>query len=321
MKILVSIIAVFLLVAAVFFYALVQPLWLEPDKIQLDVVINPETLRQDLTQIVHAFAPRDAYHPENLRRCALYLKERFAAAGARVSLQRYEVDDRQYSNVIASYGPEQGERIIVGAHYDTAGELPGADDNASGVVGLLTLATWLNNKTLKQRIDLVAYTLEEPPYFRSDAMGSARHAIMLTEQQVTVRIMIALEMLGYFSDEAGSQQYPVGLLSLFYPSVGNYVSVVGKTGQGGIVRDIKQRMRASTNLPVHSINAPAFIPGIDFSDHLNYWQQGFPAVMITDTAFYRNKNYHTKDDTPDKLDYVRLAEVLRSVYYVITSYP
>lgn len=321
MRILAFVIGVFALVVAVFFYALVQPLWSVPDKVQLDVSINAEMLHQDVNHMVQTYAPRDAYHPENLRHCALYLKARLAAAGARVSLQHYEVDDRQYSNVIASYGPEQGERVIVGAHYDTAGELPGADDNASGVVGLLTLATWLNNKTLKQRIDLVAYTLEEPPYFRSDAMGSARHAIMLKEQQASVKVMIALEMLGYFSDEADSQQYPVGLLSLFYPSVGNYISVVGKTGQGGIVRDIKQRMRASTNLPVYSINAPAFIPGIDFSDHMNYWQQGFPAVMITDTAFYRNKNYHTKDDTPDKLDYVRLAEVLRSVYYVITSYP
>ena len=308
----VSVGAVLFLALAI--YQVTQPLWTSPQKVVVGVDVNPEQLRRDVEYLVKSFVPRDAYYPENLRMMAKYLEERFTVAGARVALQEYAIDDRKYYNVIASYGPEQGPRLVVGAHYDTCCELPGADDNTSGVAGLLALAPLLAKAELKQRIDLVAFTLEEPPFFRTEGMGSARHAAMLVDEKAEVSLMIALEMIGYFTDAPDTQDYPLPFLKLLYPTTGNYLAVVGRTGEGGISKKLKSKLMASTDLPIYSINAPRFIPGMDFSDHLNYWQRGFPAVMLTDTAFYRNKSYHTAGDTPEKLDYGRMAEVVRGVY-------
>lgn len=301
-------------------YLVTQPLWFSPKSVTMDANVSPVQLRSDVEYLVKSFVPRDASYPDNLRKMAEYLEQRFAAAGARVSLQNYEIAGRSYYNVIAHYGPEHGPRLVVGAHYDTCCKLPGADDNTSGVAGLLALAPLLAKAELKQRVDLVAFTLEEPPFFRTEGMGSARHAAMLVDEKAEVSLMIALEMIGYFTDAPNTQDYPLPLLKLLYPSVGNFLAVVGKTGEGGVVKKTKSKLRASTRLPIYSINAPAFVPAVDFSDHLNYWQRGFPAVMLTDTAFYRNKNYHTVDDTPEKLDYARMAEVVRGVYHLITTY-
>jgi Zn-dependent M28 family amino/carboxypeptidase len=227
------------------------------------------------------------------------------------------VNNFDYHNVIASFGPEKGERIIVGAHYDTAGALPGADDNASGVAALIELAHLLNKTTLARRVDLVAYTLEEPPYFRTEYMGSAVHVKMLQKQNVQVRMMMALEMIGYFSDEPGSQYYPLPFMNWYYPTKGNYVAVVGNFFKGSDVRQLKQAMQGASDLPVYSINAPGFLPGVDLSDHYNFWQAGYNAVMITNTAFYRNREYHSPFDTEDRLDYIRMGKVVQSVYAAI----
>jgi Zn-dependent M28 family amino/carboxypeptidase len=300
-------------------HIIMQPLWINPKKVVANVDVDPGKLRNDVEYLVEAFVPRDFSYPENLQRMAIYLKKRFEEAGARTELQEYVVDEHKYYNVIASFGPNQGERLIIGAHYDTCCKLPGADDNTSGVAGLLALAPLLAKVNLKQRVDLVAFTLEEPPYYRTDGMGSAQHAKMMKDQNIKVSLMIALEMIGYFTDQPDTQEYPVPLLKAIYPTTGNFIAVVGGMKERKIARRIKSKIVASTDLPVYSINAPAFLPGIDFSDHLNYWQHGFPAVMLTDTAFYRNKHYHTAYDTPEKLDYERMADVIRGVYHFIIT--
>jgi hypothetical protein len=148
-------------------------------------------------------------------------------------------------------------------------------------------------------------------------MGSAVHAASLKREGARVSVMFSLEMIGYFSDAEGSQGFPFSSLSLFYPSRGNFIAVVGDVGEGLLVRRIKKAMLAASSLPVYSINALAFIPGIDFSDHLNYWNEGYRAVMITDTAFYRNHAYHTFADTAGRLDYQRMALVVEGVYGAI----
>jgi Zn-dependent M28 family amino/carboxypeptidase len=166
-------------------------------------------------------------------------------------------------------------------------------------------------------VELVAFSLEEPPYFRTTGMGSSVHAVSLSKQNVRVRAMFSLEMLGCFSDAPNSQHFPIGVLSAFYPSTGNYIAVVGRLSDGLLVRRTKAAMRNAAPLPVYSINAPQFIPGIDFSDQLNYWHAGYGAVVITDTAFYRNRNYHTAQDTAEKLDYKRMAMVVEGVYAAV----
>jgi len=263
------------------------------------------------------FIPRDADSTQNLDRVAAYISRELRDAKGSVSEQTYNIGKKAYRNVIATFGPTAGERIVVGAHYDAFHTFPGADDNASGIAGLLELAPLLARDALPMRVDLAAFTLEEPPYFRTKWMGSAVHARSLKEQGVGVRAMIALEMIGCFSDERGSQGVPLPILKLFYPSRGNFVAVVGKLGQRRLVRRIKKAMQRATELPVYSINAPAIVPGIDFSDHRNYWAAGYPAVMITDTAFYRNSRYHTARDTADTLDYSRMALVVEAAHAAV----
>jgi Zn-dependent M28 family amino/carboxypeptidase len=237
-----------------------------------------------------------------------------------VSDQPVIFEGHSYRNVIASYGPAEGERIVVGAHYDAFGSFPGADDNASGVAALLELSRLLGAAAPRTGIDLVAFTLEELPAFGSPGMGSAVHAASLRRAGIGVRLMICLEMLGCFSDRRGSQAFPTPILKLFYPGTGNFIAVVGRIGEGRLTRMLKSAMRRGSALPVRSINGPRFLPGVDLSDHASYWEAGFPAVMITDTAFYRNPRYHTADDTPETLDYARMAEVVRALFTAILDF-
>jgi len=274
---------------------------------------DPARLERDVRALSETFVPRDWLHPENLDRAAEYLKGEFQATGARVSEQTYTVKDKTYRNVIARFGPETGDPIVVGAHYDAFEELPGADDNASGVAGVLELARLLAGQPLKGPVELVAYTLEEPPFFRTKNMGSVRHAVSLRDRGVKLRGVLVLEMIGFYSDTKGSQAYPMALMGLFYPSRGNFIAVVSNYGSLGLTRRVKKAMTAASDLPVRSMNAPAFIPGVDFSDHHPYWDAGYDAVMITDSAFNRNRAYHTPGDTADRLDYRRMAKVVEGV--------
>ena len=198
--------------------------------------------------------------------------------------------------------------------YDPQTHTPGADDNASGVAGLLELARLLAISPPPVAVELVAYTLEEPPHFRTDAMGSVWHARSLRRSGTKLRVMISLEMIGYFSDEPGSQRYPLPGLDLIYPRRGNFIAIIGRIDDAAMTRRLKAAMLGAADLPVHSMNAFALIPGVDFSDHRSYWAEGYPALMVTDTAFYRNPHYHRGTDTADRLDYVRMTKVVQGVY-------
>lgn len=278
-----------------------------------DAKVDPVLLRQHVDKLSVELMPRSYENPENLNRIADYIQSQFSGAGAMVRHQPLTADGKAYRNVIAEFGPEGDAVIVVGAHYDSAGELPAADDNASGVAGLIELARLLGKEKLEHRVLLVAFCLEEPPFFGTPLMGSAVHAKSLADAGTKVRIMIALEMIGYYSDGPGSQEYPIPLLKLFYPTRGDFIAIVDQL-LSGHARKMKKIMRANSTIPVYSINAPPVIPGIDLSDHKSYWDQGYPAVMITDTAFFRNKAYHTRHDTADRLDYERMAEVVRGLF-------
>jgi hypothetical protein len=284
--------------------------------------VSPDRLRAHVETLCGPLAPRDSGHPENLDRVAAYVRREFERAGGHVSEQAYEAGGETYRNVVASFGPavkEGGEIVVVGAHYDAFGGFPGADDNASGVAGLIELAHLLGAAPPARRVELVAYTLEEPPYFRSELMGSAVHAAALKARGVRVRAALVLEMIGYFSDAPASQSVPHPALGLLYPSRGDFIAVVGDFGQVGLTRQVKKAMRRTGLIPVRSINAPGAVPGVDFSDHLSYWRAGYPAVMITDTAFYRNPNYHTPRDKPGTLDYNRLAATVRAAHAAVIA--
>lgn len=276
-------------------------------------------LRAHVEALTSRFQPRSAAHPENLARAAAFLADAFRATGAEVRAQTYRALGGTYSNVIASFGADTPERIVVGAHYDASGDVPGADDDASGVAGLLELARLLALSPPPIRVELAAYTLEEPPGFATEAMGSVVHARSLEAEGVHVRLMMALEMLGTFSDQPGSQSFPVGTRKGEYPTTGNFIAVVGRTGQGGMVSEIAAAMRIASSVPVQTVVAPRSTPGVDLSDHRSFWDLDDPAVMVTDTAFFRNPRYHTPEDRPDTLDYPRMAEVVEGVHCAVQA--
>ncbi|MBI5548696.1 MAG: M28 family peptidase [Deltaproteobacteria bacterium] len=294
-------------------FVLTQPMVLRRPLHEVPAV-DPQRLEAHVRMLSESFVPRDYLHVENLDRAARYIAQALQESGGRVEEQLFEVEGRTYRNVVARFGPTEGAPVVVGAHYDTFDELPGADDNASGVAGLLELARILGANPPQGPMELVAYTLEEPPYFRSQNMGSARHASALKAKSVAVRAMLALEMIGYFSEEAGSQQFPVKLIQPLYPDRGNFVAVVGRFADMPLTRTVKAAMQGATPLDVRSLNAPRKVRGIDLSDHHAYWDAGFPAVMITDTAFFRNQAYHTDQDTAERLDYRRMAQVVQGVW-------
>jgi hypothetical protein len=281
------------------------------------VTADAGNLERDVRLISTAFGPRDYLHPENLDRVAAHVRQELEAAGGRVSEQPFRANGRTYRNVIASFGPERGARVVVGAHYDAFGPGPGADDNASGVAGLLELGRLLGRTSPATRVDLVAYTLEEPPYFKTQFMGSTVHAQSLVREGVRLRAMISLEMIGCFADAPDSQSYPNRLIGLLYPAEGNFIAVVGNMGGGLLVRRIKGAMTSAADLPVRSLNAPRFALGVDLSDQLNYWDAGYDAVMVTDTASFRNKHYNTALDTADRLDFRRMGQVVQGVHTAV----
>jgi Zn-dependent M28 family amino/carboxypeptidase len=307
------------LFAAALVFWLTQPLFLVGGAPKTARLAESENLKNHVRMLSETLAPRGESLSDNLNRKADYIRQEFEKTGAKVSEQVFTVNNVKYRNVIASIGTEPQGKIIIGAHYDTAGGHAGADDNSSGVAGLLELARLLRKADLLLQIELVAYALEEPPYFGTTKMGSYFHAKSLYDNGEKVRLMICLEMIGYFSDAANTQNYPVSVLGLLYPSKGNFVAVVGNFGNGLTTRQIKFEMQKAVETPVYSINAPAFIEGVDFSDHRNYWQFGYNAVMLTDTAFYRNKNYHTHQDTWEKLDYAQMARVVDATFAAVDS--
>jgi len=243
----------------------------------------------------------------------------FKNYSAAVNYQNYEVNENEYKNVICSFGIENKKRIIIGAHYDVCGDQEGADDNASGVVGLLELARLLNGKELNYRIDLVAYSLEEPPFFKTESMGSFIHAKYLFDKKIDVYGMLSLEMIGYFTETENSQSYPLGLLSWFYGTTGNYIALIKKFGAGSFANKFSKAFVARDKLTSKVLTAPKFLEGIDFSDHLNYWHFGYSALMLTDTAFFRNTNYHKKSDTMETLNLEKMALVIDGVLEAVLS--
>ncbi|GEO06180.1 hypothetical protein AAE02nite_38440 [Adhaeribacter aerolatus] len=280
--------------------------------------VNKDRLYADVEFLTQVTPPRNAFNVASLNKSAAYIYQQFGKISDRVIYQTFKVGPQEYKNIILSVGPETGERIVVGAHYDVCGDQPGADDNASGVAGLLEIARMVHEQKpdLRYRIDFVAFALEEPPYFKTDDMGSAVHAKSLAAAGVKLRGMVCLEMIGYYSEKKNSQRYPAALKAI-YPDKGNFISVVGNMGQGNLVKHLKKYMQAGSQIDVESLTAPASVPGVDFSDHLNYWRYNYPAAMITNTAFFRNPHYHLESDTIDTLDFSKMAEVVKGVYWAI----
>ena len=278
-------------------------------------LIQPEPLKQHVQALSEQFSPRSYQDVSNLNQAADYITHHFRLAGLTVVEQAYEIQAEgneklgPYKNIIGILGPETNDVIVVGAHYDSVSMTPGANDNASGVASLIELAKSLSQAVLTKRVHFVAFTLEEQPYFNTEDQGSRVYVRWLVEKQKNVDLMINLEMLGYYSEEANSQSFPYPWMSLFYPSRGNFLALIDQMNSPEASR-MKKYLNRVMNLPVYSINAPLSMKGVTDSDHSSFWQHGFPAVMVTDTAYYRYPYYHKKEDTWDHLDYDKMSETV-----------
>ncbi|HET7764140.1 MAG TPA: M28 family peptidase [Burkholderiales bacterium] len=256
-------------------------------------------------------------HPEALERSARYIEATLSALGYAVSRQEFETEGVKVRNLEVSRGT--GKRLVViGAHYDSARDAVGADDNGSGVAALLELARFL--KTVEParglEVRLVFYVNEELPWFATDKMGSGVHSKGLAGEGKEVAAMLSLETIGWYSENFDSQRYPFPF-SLFYPSKGNFVGFVANLRSRGLMHRVVGTFRRAVAFPSEGVAAPESIPGIGWSDQWAYWKFGWPALMVTDTAVFRYPHYHTLRDTPDQLSYERLARVVKGLEGVL----
>ena len=281
-------------------------------KLLLD--IDEVRIKNNLNQIIHPNSHRNYKNIAELNRVSAWIKEQMRLFGIPCQFQNYIVNRENYRNVVCSLNVRRADKVIVGAHYDVFEQQQGADDNASGVAGVLETARILaqEKKNLKHNVEFVFYTLEEPPYANTEYMGSYVHAKSEQAQRDKIQGVYILEMIGYY-DVAQTQEYPAGL-KWFYPSHANFIAAVSDIDSRGLGENFCAAMQ---NLECQRLVAPSITPGINFSSHSNYWKYDIPAIMVTDTAFYRNKNYHTSADTLKTLNLEKMTQVIDGLVQAI----
>jgi hypothetical protein len=277
-------------------------------------------LRRDVELLAGDLGDRSLPRPRGLGPAADAVERQLTRAGHTVRRQRYEVAGRPSDNleaeIVGDDGSDGREIVVVGAHYDSVAGTTGADDNASGVAALLSLARTFAGTHPRRTLRFVAFANEEPPYFQTPAMGSVAYARRCRERGERVVAMLSLETLGTYSDQPASQRYPFPF-GLFYPTTGDFVAFVGNTSSRALVRRAVAAFRAGARFPSEGVAAPGALQGVGWSDHWAFWQEGYPAVMVTDTAPFRNPGYHTPHDTPDRLSYAPLARVVEGLARVV----
>jgi hypothetical protein len=271
-----------------------------------------QNLQRTVTELSHTIGSRGYLELGSLRKTADFISSEFISYGYTASYQSYDVQGNTYHNIFTEIrgGKTPEATIIIGAHYDTVMGTPGADDNASGIAVLLELSRLMRTGSFDRTVQFVAFTLEEPPFFRTKDMGSYRYALKLSEEKKEVEGMICLESIGYFTDKQGSQLFPLPFFRWFFPDRGNFITFVSDLRSREFLRRSLKAFKTGSNLPVESLSTLSVVPGVDFSDHRSFWKFGYRAVMVTDTAFYRNPNYHGRGDTHETLDYERMIQVV-----------
>jgi len=270
------------------------------------------TLESTVTVLSEKIGERNLNNYSKLEQTRDYITRRLKKAGYQVELDEFKVDKPVYNLVVTK--PGNDEIVVVAAHYDSAPITPGANDNGSGVAVLLQLAERLKAVPMERTVRFVFFVNEEPPYFMSDSMGSRVYAARCAERKDNIVGMLSLETMGYYSDEEGSQKFPPGIEG--YPNTGNFLAFISEPNSQDFLQECLGHFEG---LPVESLVAPATIDGVSWSDHASFWEQGYPGVMITDTAPFRYPHYHRKTDTADQLDYQRLGRAADGLETMIKS--
>lgn len=322
-------IIVVVLVAITAFFAFYRPGPLPPNPVSQTIVEAQTSSPPELTTeaklkgiVEHlsvTIGPRNLGHYDALNQSADWIEGEFKKYGYNVQRQTFQVRERDCFNLIAEIPGQSSadEIIIVGAHYDSAGQTPGADDNASGVAAMLVIAEKLAQFKPQRTLRFVAFTNEEPPYFqREGQMGSWVYARACREAKDNIVAVLALETMGYFSDQPNSQKYPP-LLAPFYPSTGNFLGFIGNMSSRALVQDVEAKFKAACPVPALSAGLPDAIQGVGWSDHWSFWQEGYQGIMITDTALFRYEHYHEPTDTPDKLNFPVFTQCVHGLTKVV----
>ena len=262
---------------------------------------------------------RHTRRPHSLAAAARYIESAFAQAGCEARRQCYEVEGMVCMNLEVEHrGVDCADEIVlVGAHYDTVEGTPGADDNASGVAALIEIARLLRGRRLRRTVRCVAFVNEEAPFFYSRMMGSGVYANAARARGDDITVMLSLEMLGYYSGRPGSQRYPP-FLRYFYPDRGNFIAFVSDLRSRSALARVHDAFRSQCAFPSARLASPAIVPGVSWSDQLSFWRAGYPAVMVTDTSFYRYPHYHLATDTPEKLDFQSMSQVTLGLAEAVT---
>lgn len=280
-------------------------------------IVLREELRADVQMLAGQIGERNMAHYPQLNAAANFIESSFTRAGLQPRRDTYELDGRPCHNIEAEIRGASPQIVLVGAHYDSVFGAPGANDNGSGVAATLALARRFAARSSSCTLRFVAFVNEEPPYFQTPQMGSFVYASRCKARGDRISAMISLETIGYFSDAPHSQTYPSPGLGVFYPTVGNFIGFVGNVHSRALLRRSLALFRQQGKLPSQGAALPSFIPGVAWSDQWSFWQHGYPAIMITDTAPFRYPHYHSVTDTPDKLDYDRFALVVSGTQKVI----
>ena len=273
-----------------------------------------ENLSKHLHILARDIGKRNHLHPFGLKKAINYIKYEFEKFGYSVDTQIYKADsvDMDFENIIVTVPgtTDKDSIIVIGAHYDTFGETPGADDNGSAVGVLLELARLFKDIKTTKTLRFVAFANEEPPFFKTNDMGSMRYAKMCKTLGENIEAMVCLESVGYYSDKPQSQKYP-HILKYFYPSTGNFLSMVSNMPSKSLLKKSVASFKTASKMPIATLWAPAtLVKPITLSDQWAFWKCGYKAIMLCDTAFFRTPHYHTTQDTVEKLDYNKMADVV-----------
>jgi len=273
-----------------------------------DQVLNH--IRRHVEQLAGEIGERNIFTPAALQRAAAYIKDEWSTQGYGVERVEYDVSKIRCANLVATrLGRTRRDKIIlIGAHYDSVIGSPGANDNASGVAALLEISRMFRPLEPALTVRFIAFANEEPPFFSTLQQGSMVYARAARLRGDDIRLMASLETIGCYSSEPGSQSYPP-LFRFFYPDRGNFIGMVSDFRSGAAMRRLAAAFRAHSDFPLQTVSTFRFVPGVAWSDHHSFWRQGYPALMVTDTAFYRYRHYHAASDTPEKLAYPEFAQV------------
>ena len=278
-------------------------------------------MKEDVRFLTEIRPFRNYENIESLEKVVSYIKEQLSNINVGHAEQKWLAEENEYKNILCSYQPQKQKRLIMGAHYDVCGDTPGADDNGSAVSGLLeTIRLVFESKPeLDYGIDFVFYCLEEPPFFGTKQMGSYVHAKSVSKNKSNIIGMICYEMIGYFSDEKNSQDFPMPGLNLIYPSRGNFIMTVGIPEYESFNKKVFKGMKKKSKVPVYNFSHRLGRSLASMSDQRNYWKFDIPALMINDTSFMRNDNYHKLSDDMETLDYDKMSEVINSMMRCLIS--